>query len=91
MPPKKTITGTVRLKLYKGSISAAGVSSPYSLYNPRISSFTTGELYNHGDAQGFIRLYGLPVLVRSLMEQGKAGTSSPEAHSRDPKSAGIAG
>ncbi|MDR2483934.1 MAG: argininosuccinate synthase [Treponema sp.] len=88
---QKTITGTVRLKLYKGSISAAGVSSPYSLYNPRISSFTTGELYNHGDAQGFIRLYGLPVLVRSLMEQGEPGTPSPEAQSRDPKSAGIAG
>ncbi|MDR2501263.1 MAG: argininosuccinate synthase [Treponema sp.] len=66
---QETLTGTVRLKLFKGSISAAGASSPYSLYNASIASFTTGELYNHADAEGFIRLYGLPVLVRSLMEQ----------------------
>jgi argininosuccinate synthase len=67
---QKTVTGKVRLKLYKGGISAAGVSSPYSLYNASIASFTTGELYDHGDARGFIRLYGLPVLVRALMEKG---------------------
>ncbi|GHU23805.1 argininosuccinate synthase [Spirochaetia bacterium] len=70
---QKTVTGTVRLKLYKGSISAAGASSPYSLYNPDIASFTTGELYNHADAKGFIRLYGLPVLVRALAEQNREG------------------
>jgi argininosuccinate synthase len=67
---QKTVTGTVRVKLYKGSISAAGVSSPYSLYHASIASFTTGELYNHADSKGFIRLYGLPVLVRALMEAG---------------------
>jgi argininosuccinate synthase len=67
---QKTVSGKVRLKLYKGGISAAGASSPYSLYNASIASFTTGELYNHGDARGFIRLYGLPVLVRALMEKG---------------------
>ncbi|GHV24974.1 argininosuccinate synthase [Spirochaetia bacterium] len=67
---QETVTGKVRVKLYKGSISAAGVSSPYSLYNANIASFTTGELYNHADAKGFIRLYGLPILVRALMEQG---------------------
>jgi len=66
-----TVTGKVRLKLYKGSINAAGVTSPYSLYNTSLASFTTGELFNHADAKGFIKLYGLPVLVRSLMEQGK--------------------
>jgi argininosuccinate synthase len=66
---QETVTGKVRVKLYKGSISAAGVSSPYSLYNANIASFTTGELYNHADAKGFIRLYGLPVLVRALMER----------------------
>lgn len=60
------VTGRVRLKLYKGGISPAGVSSPYSLYNAELASFTTGELYNHADAKGFIRLYGLPVLVRAL-------------------------
>jgi argininosuccinate synthase len=68
---QKTVSGTVRLKLYKGSISAAGVNSPNSLYNASIASFTTGDLYNHADAAGFIRLYGLPILVRSLMEQGR--------------------
>ncbi|GHV66233.1 argininosuccinate synthase [Spirochaetia bacterium] len=67
---QETVTGKVRVKLYKGSISAAGVSSPYSLYNANIASFTTGELYDHADAKGFIRLYGLPLLVRALMEQG---------------------
>ncbi|MDR0403514.1 MAG: argininosuccinate synthase [Treponema sp.] len=66
---QETVSGTVRLKLYKGSISAAGVSSPYSMYNASIASFTTGDLYNHADAKGFIRLYGLPVLVRALMRQ----------------------
>jgi argininosuccinate synthase len=74
---QQTVTGVVRLKLYKGSISAAGVTSPYSLYNPSIASFTTGELYNHADAKGFIRLYGLPVLVRALMQKaGKAGSKT---------------
>jgi argininosuccinate synthase len=72
-----TVTGKVKVKLYKGSISSAGATSPYSLYNASIASFTTGELYNHADAKGFIRLYGLPVLVRALMEQGiKAGGNS---------------
>jgi argininosuccinate synthase len=78
---QKTVTGKVRLKLYKGSISAAGASSPYSLYNANIASFTTGDLYDHADAKGFIRLYGLPVLVRSLLklngkpaENGKSDT-----------------
>jgi argininosuccinate synthase len=68
---QKTVTGNVTVKLYKGSISSAGVSSPHSLYNSGIASFTTGELYNHADAKGFIRLYGLPVLVRALMEQAR--------------------
>ncbi|MDR2343133.1 MAG: argininosuccinate synthase [Spirochaetaceae bacterium] len=60
------VSGTVRLKLYKGGISPAGISSPYSLYNTDLASFTTGDLYRHADAKGFIRLYGLPVLVRAL-------------------------
>lgn len=87
---QRTVTGTVRLKLYKGSISAAGSTSPYSLYNSSIASFTTGELYNHADAKGFIRLYGLPVLVRSLMEQGFVkGTQHIDG--TEAKSSGVAG
>jgi argininosuccinate synthase len=72
------VSGTVQLKLYKGSINSAGVSSPNSLYNPSIASFTTGNLYNHADAKGFVRLYGLPVLVRALMEQEKKAKGKPK-------------
>ncbi|MCA1950427.1 MAG: argininosuccinate synthase [Treponema sp.] len=87
---QRTVSGTVRLKLYKGSISAAGSRSPYSLYNTSIASFTTGELYNHADAKGFIRLYGLPILVRSLMEQGFVkGTQHIDG--TEAKSSGVAG
>ncbi len=64
------VTGSVRLKLYKGNIVSAGSKSPYSLYNEHIASFTTGELYNHFDAEGFINLFGLPLKVRALMKQG---------------------
>jgi len=72
------VSGTVRLKLYKGSINSAGATSPNSLYHASIASFTTGDLYNHADAKGFIKLYGLPVLVRALMEQEKKAKSRPK-------------
>lgn len=64
-----TVTGTVKLKLYKGNIIPAGANSKYSLYNESIASFTTGELYNHHDAEGFINLFGLPLKVRAMMKQ----------------------
>ena len=66
---QETVTGWVNLKLYKGSIRGAGSHSKYSLYNESIASFTTGELYNHKDAEGFITLFGLPLKVRAMMEQ----------------------
>ena len=66
---QETVTGWVKLKLYKGSIRGAGSYSKYSLYNESIASFTTGELYDHKDAQGFITLVGLPLKVRAMMEQ----------------------
>ncbi|MDR2602460.1 MAG: argininosuccinate synthase [Spirochaetaceae bacterium] len=66
---QQTVCGKARLKLYKGSIRSAGASSPYSLYNAEIASFTTGEIYNHADSKGFIKLYGLPVLVRAMMQK----------------------
>jgi argininosuccinate synthase len=72
------VSGTVRLKRYKGSINSAGASSPNSLYHPSIASFTTGNLYNHADAKGFVRLYGLTVLVRALMEKKKKARSKPK-------------
>ncbi|MBQ9239544.1 MAG: argininosuccinate synthase [Treponema sp.] len=66
---EETVTGWVRLKLYKGTMHGAGSYSPYSLYNESIASFATGDLYDHHDAQGFITLFGLPLKVRALMEQ----------------------
>ena len=65
---QETVTGKVRLKLYKGNIISAGSSSPYSLYDEDIASFTTGELYSHKDAVGFINLFGLPLKVRAMMK-----------------------
>ena len=66
---QETVTGTVKLKLYKGNIIAAGSASPYSLYNINLASFSTGDLYDHKDAEGFIKLHGLPMTVRALMKQ----------------------
>lgn len=66
---QETVTGKVKLKLYKGNIISAGSESPYSLYNEDIASFATGELYSHKDAIGFINLFGLPMKVRALMKQ----------------------
>ena len=63
----ETVTGTVKLKLYKGNIVPAGATSPYSLYNESIASFATGDLYNHKDADGFINLFGLSMKVRAMM------------------------
>ena len=65
----EVVTGQVKLKLYKGNIIPAGSTSPYSLYNASIASFTTGDLYNHKDADGFINLFGLPLKVRAMMMQ----------------------
>jgi argininosuccinate synthase len=60
------VTGEVKFKLYKGNIIKAGTTSPYSLYNESLASFTTGELYDHHDASGFITLFGLPLKVRAM-------------------------
>ncbi len=65
----EVVTGDVKLKLYKGNITPAGATSPYSLYSESLASFTTGELYNHKDADGFINLFGLPLKVRAMMKQ----------------------
>lgn len=67
---EETVTGEVRLKLYKGSVIPAGAKSPYSLYNEDIASFgDSHELYSHKDAEGFINLFGLPLKVRAMMKQ----------------------
>ena len=66
---QKYVTGTTKLKLYKGNIIKAGTTSPYSLYNESLASFTTGDLYDHHDASGFITLFGLPEKVRAMKMQ----------------------
>ena len=68
---QKSVTGTVRLKLYKGNIISAGAKSPYSLYSQEYVTFGADEVYNQADAGGFINLFGLPLTVRALMKQGK--------------------
>ncbi|MCM1046919.1 MAG: argininosuccinate synthase [Clostridiales bacterium] len=70
---QKYVTGEVKFKLYKGNIIKAGTTSPYSLYNESIASFTTGDLYDHHDAEGFINLFGLASKVRAMKMQETEG------------------
>ena len=63
---QNVVTGEVKFKLYKGNIIKAGTTSPYSLYSESLASFTTGDLYDHHDASGFITLFGLPLKVRAM-------------------------
>ncbi len=63
---QETVTGTVKVKLYKGNIIPAGVKSPFSLYDEEIATFGEEEIYNQKDAEGFINLFGLPLKVRAM-------------------------
>ena len=67
---QKTVTGSVKLKLYKGNIIDAGVTSPYSLYDEAVATFDEDHVYNQNDSAGFIHLFGLPIKVRAK-KQGK--------------------
>lgn len=69
---QQNVTGKVKLKLYKGNMINAAVSSPYSLYSEDIATFGESD-YNQKDAEGFINLYGLPIKVKAMMEQGLLG------------------
>jgi len=66
---QETVTGTVRMKLYKGNCMPAGAKSEYSLYSEAIATFSKDEVYNQKDAEGFINLFGLPLKVRAQMLQ----------------------
>lgn len=70
---QETVTGTVRLKLYKGNCMPAGAKSDYSLYSEELSTFGRDAVYNQKDAEGFINLFGLPLKVRSLMMEKNKG------------------
>ena len=80
----KNVTGTVRLKLYKGNCRVVGTKSPKSLFLPKLASFTMGAEYNSTDAIGFIRLFGLPARVCGAVnrETGKRGNSTPKRTKR---------
>ena len=69
---QQTCTGVVRVKLYKGTIIAAGAKSPFSLYNEDFATFAEDDVYNQKDAEGFINLFGLSMKARALMEQANA-------------------
>ena len=81
---QETVTGQTKVKLVKGQIRAAGSQSAFSLYNEDIASFTTGALYDHKHAQGFITLFGLPLKVRAMMEQ-KVGAGRAVATGKELK------
>jgi argininosuccinate synthase len=66
---QQSVTGTVRIKLYKGSCTAAGIKSPYSLYSEEFATFGKDEVYNQKDAEGFINLFGLPLKVKALLDE----------------------
>jgi argininosuccinate synthase len=66
---QKNVTGTVRLKLYKGSCSVVGRKSDVTLYEPNIASFYSAQLYDQKDASGFLRIFGLPLRVESLLRK----------------------
>lgn len=66
---QKTVTGSVKMKLYKGSCEAVASSSPYSLYNEELATFGADEIYSHKDAEGFINLFGLPLTVQALLDR----------------------
>jgi argininosuccinate synthase len=78
---QKTMTGAVRLKLYKGNIILVGRQSPYSLYREDYATFGQEDVYNQKDAEGFIRLFGLPLKVRALIDferHGKSAYAQPD-------------
>jgi argininosuccinate synthase len=70
---QKEVTGTVKMKLYKGSAVAAAKKSPYSLYNEEFATFSKDEVYNQSDAEGFINLFSLPLKIRAIQKQSLEG------------------
>lgn len=66
---QKTVTGDVKLKLYKGNIINAGVTSPYTLYDEEVATFDEDDVYDQKDSAGFINLFGLPIHVKAKLDQ----------------------
>lgn len=70
---QETVTGDVKLKLYKGNMINAGVTSPYSLYSEAFATFDEDDVYNQKDAEGFINLFGLPITVKAILDAERQG------------------
>ena len=68
---QETCTGDVKLKLYKGNIINAGVTSPYTVYSEEFASFGEDDVYNQADSAGFINLFGLPIKVKAMLDEGR--------------------
>jgi len=66
---QKTVTGEVKLKLYKGNVTNAGVRSPFSLWSEAFATFDEDDVYDQGDSEGFINLFGLSVKLRAMLER----------------------
>jgi len=66
---QKNVTGTVRVKLYKGTCSVVGAKSPYSLYDQAMATYEAGDMFDHSSAKGFIELWGLPLKIRAAKEK----------------------
>ena len=82
---QQTVTGEVKLKLYKGNIINAGMTSPYSLYSEEIATFGEDNVYDQTDSQGFINLFGLPIKVKALLdERAQALISPPNTRNSSP-------
>ena len=70
---QQTVTGDVKLKLYKGNMINAGVTSPYSLYSEAFATFDEDDVYNQKDSEGFINLFGLPIKVKAILDAEREG------------------
>lgn len=80
---QNVVTGTVRMKLYKGTAWPVASKSPYSLYNEEFATFSADEVYDQSDAEGFINLFSLPLKIRAIQKQNLEGI--PEAQKALPK------
>lgn len=86
---QQTVTGTVRLKLFKGSVQAAASASPYSLYNHDLATYATGDTFDHKAAVGFISLWGLPTRLQASVIREHEDSGAADAEMKDSLPAGV--
>ena len=81
----KTVTGSVQVKLFKGTATALGATSPYSLYSEDLATFGPSAKYDHADSKGFVRLYGLPGMVAASVRRAKGVDGSTSSAAKKAK------